>query len=154
MGIFRGNVTTDPEFQTLLDTVGRPHKGQVWTVEEIKNIIHEDPKKGRGRRIVDRWRSRILRDYNLVIASIPGEGFHCLEDGRIHTKIVSKIQGIGRATERTRRFIAAVDDRNLSEEDKVVFHHSESIIARLGNYISSEKRRLLTEASINEKNEE
>lgn len=87
-----------------METIGTLSPGQMVTHEEIEAAIGTSREQSRYRTVTAAWRNRMLREFNVDISAVPGEGFRALTaDERVSESIKGFARGaigIGRSARR------------------------------------------------------
>lgn len=142
---FTGRVPVNPEVKLLHDHFGRPSKGDNFPHEDITAVIGEQPKTSRYRSITNTWRRQVFRMYGVVIDAVIGEGFKALDDSESLTFSDKKLKESGRKLRKAADAALTVDDKNISDDEKLVLNHRVGMHAKLIAYYDAEKRRRLVD---------
>jgi hypothetical protein len=74
-----GEVVPYPEWRDLLEKTKETPYGKVIVHEEIEKITGLQRESGRWKTTICRWKTKMRRDFNRVIVSIPKVGYRVIE---------------------------------------------------------------------------
>jgi hypothetical protein len=142
--IFEGRPPVSPEVQMLHDHYGKPEKGQVFTHDEIGDVIKEKYGAARYRTITTTWRKQIFRMYGIIVDAIPGQGFKALLDSEGLQYSDKQLKSSGRKMKKAAQSAMSIDEKNLTQDEKSVLQHRIVTHAKLRTLLAAEQRRKLT----------
>ena len=143
--IVRG-IPTAPDVEKLVGAFPSLKEGDVVTYSDIENIIEKEKGTNRFNSVTFAWRKRLFRESNLVLDSIPNEGYKVLPPservGFSGRKFVGGLRTMGRAAA-----VAGMTERNkLSSEQIKTLDHIVRTTASLKLTAKLEAQKLRIEA--------
>jgi hypothetical protein len=128
-----GEVVPYPEWRDLLEKTKETHYGKVIAHEEIEKITGLQRDTGRWKTTICRWKTKMRRDFNRVVVSVPKIGYRVIEP-KDHLLLCRKIvrHGVKRIA-LGREIIVHVDRMALSVE---MLREVDNHIHRLGQIVA------------------
>lgn len=113
---------TGPDVRRLIENV-KLAPDAVISHERIADLISAMPGSGRYRVVVGAWRRRVFREHGLQIASERGVGYRVLTASGAVSVAVNDFGRAAKKISRTAVHVAAIDSRQLADEEKPRLDH-------------------------------
>ena len=129
--LFLGGIPTAPDVKKLREAFDGLEVGAEISHQEVEEITDCDRKSSRYRSVTTAWRKEVLRELNVQIESVPGEGF------RILNATERLIHGHKRFSEGTRkqarsiRRVSMIPDKELTQIERSKRDHMQRIGAKI-----------------------
>ena len=133
---------TGPEVEKLMKAWPKLKQNDKITYEEIEAVIGYERKESRFRCVVDSWRRRLYREYNLILDSVHAVGYEVL-DGAGRVDKASRVMKAGiRRVRRAGNVAIQTDKATLSAADISACDHIIRASAAIVATQKEEARRL------------
>jgi hypothetical protein len=126
--VFLGGVPTEPEVNRLISAYQRPAPGLI-PYEEIEAITNVNRVRAyvehgtliregghRFTSVLNAWRARLLRDYNVVTEALPDMGIVVLKESEKSTYAAKKFLWAGRRVKHAHTVVQRIDDTQLATD--------------------------------------
>lgn len=128
--VYLGGIPTDMDVD-LLDKAFKPKEGDIISYEEISAVIKLKKTDNRWNTIVNRWRKKLGREKNLILSSIRGEGYECLNSSKRVGYASGKYKSGLKLVVKAANVAAATNRAGLNEEELRVCDHVQNTGAQL-----------------------
>lgn len=140
--LFFGNVSTDNEVRTLLETFKGVKDGTLITYKKVAEIVDVEVESTRFRTITNRWRKIMLSQFNIELRARAKEGFVALTASERVTANINDGLRLFKRVERTVGKLRCIPRYALEGHDTARLDHATTLMARVANAASDAKKEL------------
>ena len=146
-------MSTDVEFQKLLEAYPNPQIGDRYTDEEISNVIGVEPVVSRYKSVVGRWYRHLMRTSNLLLVRITCVGYEIADADKRLDYAVDRDERANRQKKKALAVLGSTERTEVSPEKRPVYDHKMNYLTRHMQAQVEEKRtlRMLPPESVEQK---
>lgn len=129
--LFFGGVPTAPDVDILLKHYKQPQEGAILKYEDIASIVKLDSSTSRFKTVLNSWRKRLFRDYNILMIPEPGIGLKNSTPSERINCAGSKMKTGRKMIFRSSTVAVTTDTDRLTSDEKIVRERLSVLPARL-----------------------
>lgn len=136
--------STSPDVDRLIEVFPSStlQAGFIVEYHEIAQIISTDKTSNRFNTVVNAWKKRIYRDFNIVVEAVPNKGFLVLSNsGRIGFSSNKVSKGFKRIL-KGKKVALTTSNHDLDEQTKRIQQHIINVGGAIEIAMATEKKRL------------
>lgn len=102
----------------LVDALAKADFGAVFSFQDLRKVIFEDPQSSRGNSAIQRAKRKLLREFSKSLVSVRGKGYQIAYPREQHSGSVRKIKASRRRQREALALVTHVEMEKLTPQER------------------------------------